>query len=420
VNAPVLFLWHMMTPHPERLVAILQALRLRNISAEILVFSVQDKEMLSGLLDSHGQDYSIHCFAPLHERIEHKDPLSTPTSPPEYLTQNGRTQWRPNELMLEDLASAMQSFDVSLAVADFFLEKIKPCALVFNIEYLEYITASISMAHRREIPVVCMQHAGGDYEQYANMPVTADYYVAYNAYNQSVLENIRGLDAKRIVRTGLPDLSSGVPLEKTLDRMPGDRPLRILITLRPYVQPSFAQYRPVVKEFISKISAALEKIPDKQVVIRRHPRERAIEADLPSNNLSGLGNWIDDDTERSISETLVDVDILITMNSSVVTDAMSNAVPALIVDWEDGAVWPDWQDGHAYRQVTMNEFDDALANIVDGKWPLASHVAASLPLRKRFDNQRGPGAAEKMAEFLIEIAEKPKKIQDWAELDTFS
>ncbi|MCB2186167.1 MAG: hypothetical protein KQJ78_07100 [Deltaproteobacteria bacterium] len=300
-------------------------------------------------------------------------------------------------------------FVLALGQARNILDRLRPAAVLHDLEYLYPTLALLQEAGERGIPVYSLQHGGGYSRPYGAFPVMSSHYFAYSRHNQDTLAGM-GVPPERVLASGAPetDLDPAawrrpenlVRLRQELAAPPGARV--VLVALRPEVEEVYSYFRWLNRRLIEGIARVFPPDAGYFFVLRCHPRDKLATLDGLAEFAARTGGPCRVlPAEGPLEEVLLVADALITFTSSAVVAALLQEVPVGVLVSHDGTDWPPYARHGAYPQWEIEEVEAMLGDLRQGRWPRPSAAAREAFLAE-FDTRREPGNAARMAGLLLD------------------
>ena len=257
-------------------------------------------------------------------------------------------------------------FESEIHRAERIVDEIKPDCVFYDIELIRSIQSFLYVARKRGIKIISMQHGEGNAWQYANLPLLADYYVAYSSFNSDVLKSM-GVDDERIMLTGTPDTDlvhdyDRLRIKKEISHRYSIDPSRksILVALKP------ESYKKQNIELLNAVCDVFRYDKSFNILIKVHPRDSNNRIPFRRRyNMPCLEDTIVIEDDCQISKLFVISDHLVTFISSCVVEAVLLNVPFTVIEVPDGAAWPDWDTFKLYRSTPISELKQELVTILN-------------------------------------------------------
>jgi len=280
----------------------------------------------------------------------------------------------------------LRSFISEAQSAERILRMISPACLVYDIEIPKRTRALLHAARCLAIPSVSMQHGEGNCEQYDQLPILSDFYVAYSPYNFRKLKEM-GVLQERIFLTGAPETD----LLETYDpnsirselcrrfRITPDKEM-ILVALKPNNSKGFYQFN---QQLLSILKTSLDGASNHQIVVKQHPTDlQQSEIDYLSDFQSRFPRMIHIPGDFVISKLFAVSGYFITFLSSALVEAIIQDNYTIVIEKDNLVRWPDWNWFGVYDSVNLEALPQTLSKIVSGRY--ASEMQRLKLNRKEF------------------------------------
>lgn len=268
-------------------------------------------------------------------------------------------------VVFDDVKITADKFIKECKKASFILDKLKPSAIIFDLEYHFKTAAILSVSKKQLIPLFSLQHGLGDCIQYLEIPKIADYYFAYSNYNIKVLKTanvkcniISTWDFKK--KYVFPSPVDSKERERTKYELKiNDKSVFLLVTLRSEVAEEFNEFRHYNRILIEKLFVLLEH-EDVKIVLRPHPNDNCkniSEIKSIRHIVSKMKNkFIFSTMSVNINKYLLASNLFITFESSTIVEAMQVGVPSIVINLDEGASWPEWSKYNSFLHFEIEEF----------------------------------------------------------------
>jgi len=287
------------------------------------------------------------------------------------------------------------------------LKTIELNCVVYDLELIAEIRAILFEVRKLGIPILSMQHAEGFGESYKNIPVFADYYIAYSPYNADAIERL-GVAKNRIFLTGVPDSDLMLSHDRSrikneLHELIGEHIDRkvILVALRPFNTDSMEKANACLIQAMIKI---LGNHLEFQILLKPHITDFVL--DIKRRYIEGLyPNLSVLPPDYPISKVLLCSQFVVTHWSACIVEAIAANTRTIVVKIPDGGRWPPWDRYPVFYQVEQNALENVLQEIRENRFnfiPKDEDRAAFLEhFRFRMDGK----ASERIANCLEDIAD---------------
>lgn len=278
----------------------------------------------------------------------------------------------PNIFLDLHVNNLMQQFLYEAIVAQEIFNEQQPDCIIYDIELVATTRAILYSAKQNSVPVVSMQHGEGNAEQYKQLPLLADAYIAYSPYNVEKLIEMR-VSENKIFLTGSPDTDILQDYEKSSIAEELNRRYAIdienqivVISLKPNVGESFIRMNYLIIEAIRKIFDKNDKF---QFVLRQHPTD--LSSQVPTAMISQY--YVNDALpmvvvpgDFPISKLFAISDYVITPLSFAIVEAVMLDNHVIVVKEDNPPIWPKWDRLDAFETVEIDRLTDSLEYIRTG------------------------------------------------------
>jgi len=277
-----------------------------------------------------------------------------------------------NKLLIDKSIEVLHNkFVKQVKAANRVLEKFNNSCIVYDIELVDMIRAALFSAREQNIKIVSMQHAEGYAETYSQIPVMADYYIAYSPYNYKKCREM-GVDDKNIWLTGVPDTDViyNYNIEEIKNKLQEKYNINfekkvVAIALKPNKSSTYRHLNDNLLNIICNHN--FENI---EVLVKLHPADATQFENINYQQLltSKFHNIKILSGDTIISKIFAVSDYFITYTSSAVVESILQDVFTIVIEYEDGAVWPDWNQHNIYHSVKIDNLGEILCQISNGAY----------------------------------------------------
>ncbi len=300
---------------------------------------------------------------------------------PAYFDEKGR--FCLSSILPELHGRVFSRFQTDLKAARRAINKLKPDLIVYDTELFSVFLSVLFAAKEKEIASVSMQHAEGWTDQYSGLPLLANSYIAYSEYNRQVLLKM-GARESDIYVCGAPETDLIFHLDRDSvtselqNKYKIDSSQRLLlIPLRPNTAETLVAKNIQLLDAVRQVSSQWKDIA---VLVKEHPTDfKSGKSILNHYNFEKLPNFFLISPEYPAAKLLKVCHWLLTYKSAVVSEAALLGIPTLLIDENQKAVWPNWEKFEIFKTIQMDQLENTLLEIFEGK-----NIAPSPDQRSRF------------------------------------
>ena len=285
-----------------------------------------------------------------------------------------------NELILKKYNRKISNvFRSKVNLAENFIKEHQPDGVFYDIELVENIRAFLYAANNSNVKIFSMQHAEGNSYSYSNLPLLADYYIAYSKFNYRVLEQM-GVKKKNIILTGNPEIDIifkvklkdiEIELKKYYDI--NFTKNIILIPLKP------SSYSEQNNFLIEKVLDCFGSDDSYAVVIKPHPTDMINNYKPINENLNKYKNIYLIDSSYPFFKLLKICQYTIFYFSSCIVESILLNKKAIVIDDpylkdKNGVKWPYWSDYKVFHKIKSKQLSSILTLIKLKKYNNENHL----------------------------------------------
>ena len=274
-----------------------------------------------------------------------------------------------NSLLIKKNINKLQkNFNQKVNHATKFIKDYKPDCVFYDSEFVDQIMPFLHVANSNNIKIISMQHAIGNTYSYSELPLLADYYIAYSRFNSDVLKHM-GVKEKNILLTGNPDmdiihqLSTGEIKEELSKFYKIDFSKKIIvIPLKPN------SYNDQNKILVNNLVKFFGKNEDYCILVKPHPAD-LINTNNSNNNVDfGSNNFHLIDSSYPIINLFKICTYSIFYFSSCIVESVLINIKAIVINdpfvlKDNGVKWPDWNLYKVFHSINIELLPSVLDSI---------------------------------------------------------
>lgn len=315
----------------------------------------------------------------------------------------------------------LKIFLIKLLEAIDLLNIINPSIFVYACE-LDFSTrAYIAASNFNGLKVISMQHCEGNGEEYEQLPILADYYLAYSPYNCKKLIEM-GVGKDKILFSGMIEndkintnninirnlYNHAFPSNDIGKRIDSSK-YTILIALKPN---NTKKYIHLNKKVIRILVEFSQNNPQIVVLIKLHPNDKDDIQKISIINKQFISDSIFlIKSSCPLTDLLKLSNLFITFNSSSIVDSHVINTRTIVIDEDDGK-WPDWDFYKTFNKVDIKKLELEIINEFQYYKPLESPILPAqrelflFYFRYKFDKLNG----HRMAQLFLSVLQNKPNI----------
>ncbi|MFH1384704.1 MAG: hypothetical protein ABIH47_07070 [Candidatus Omnitrophota bacterium] len=232
------------------------------------------------------------------------------------------------------------------------LDRVNPLCVFYDLSIIALSRMILYWARRKKIPLLSMEHGEGIGEQYSNLPLFADRYIAYSRYNRDIYQRM-GVPVEHIVVTGDPMND----YTRTFDpseikrifckKFDSDFKKKIILIC---LKPATDEFMQLNKDFVCMLSNIFAHDDKFLLVVKPH-----VSGFSKNYVFEEFSNILAVEKDYPLSRLLCIAAYVFTYMSSVIVESIYFKNKMFVINRENTIAWPPWHHFNVYKKIDFNE-----------------------------------------------------------------